>query len=211
MKHYSTPSVLFATLVLTACGPTNKREITRVQVNTEDARLTGYLEYFQDAECSPLCSAVERTFVPHRTVVEDEATLVEANGQACADVIVRTVVDYDYALELMSPECIVDEVAEAAIISDERFAVVEYRAGREPVTVVADMLEADFQAAHSVSASTAEMYGEYSINALRVVERKGRLCCPTSPQTTLNIALSREAENEQDLPQGMDFLWILVE
>lgn len=211
MNYTLNLSMLSCVFMLAACGPTNKREIKRVQVNTEDARLTGYLEYFQDAQCSPLCSVVERTFVPHKTVVEDEATLVEANGQACADVVVRTVVDYDYPFEAMNAECIVDEVAQPATISDERFALVEYRAGREPVTVVADMLEADFQAAHSVQTSAFEMYGEYSIDALRVVERKARLCCPTSPKATLDIALGRDAQDEDDLAQGMDFLWILVE
>lgn len=195
-------------LVLLGCGASNQREIRKTEVNTEDARLTGFMEDIQGNDCAPLCSSDLRDVDVEREAVEDEAHLVEVGGSACADVRVRAVVDFDAPLGGLHPSCAIDGHEVAAAVLDERFDVVEFD-GESSVVVAQGVVDADVVSAHGLSAAAYYSGPGYSADRLRVVERQARLCCPGAPEHSMSIQLTNEIHTE--FPQGLEFLWIFVE
>lgn len=192
------------------CGASNTREIRKTEINTEDARLTGFLEDIQDNDCKPLCSSSPKTIKVDEDFVLDEALLVEADGQSCADVRLRTVVDYDLPIAALNPTCLVDAKETSATVGNERFDVIEY--GKKlPTTIASSMTDADLKAEHGSQTRASIFYTSAMPDRLRTIERSARVCCPGQPAMSLTLNLSHEAKKAGELPAGLDFLWIIVE
>ena len=197
-------------ILVGGCGASNQREIRKTEINTEDARLTGFLEEIQDNDCKPFCSLSPKTVDIDEDFVLDEALLVEVNGQSCADVRLRTVVDYDMAFGELNPTCLVDAKESPATVENERFDVIEY--GKKlPATIASSMTDADLKAEHGSQTQASVFYTNTTPDRLRTIERSARVCCPGQPAMSLTLNLSREPRDAQDLPAGLDFLWIIVE
>lgn len=201
---------IILTLLVGGCGASNQREIRKTEINTEDARLTGYLEEIQDNDCKPFCSRSPKTIKVDKEFVLDDAVLVEVNGQSCADVRIRTVVDYDVPFADLTPTCLVDAVEAPASLVNERFEVIEY--GKKlPTTIAASMTDADLKAEHGSQARASSIYADKSPDRLRVIERSARVCCPGQPVASVTLNLTHEPSGAEDLPADLDFLWIIVE
>jgi len=212
MKKFSVLVVLTSIVALAACGSTTKKQIKRAQINTDDARLSGYLEGIQDESCTPLCTRNPTEVKAKRVIVEDEATLVEAEGSACADMVIRTVVDYDTPVSEMTSGCTIDDAPSTITLGPELINVLEYRVdGATPVTIASGLALGDVQEKHGESATIRSVYSSESNQTLRVVERRVRVCCEGSPESALSMSMSHFPEAEGELSQGIDFLWILVE
>ncbi len=197
-------------VLVVGCGASNKREIRKAEINTEDARLTGFLEEIQDNDCKPLCSLAPKTIDIDEEFLLDDAMLVEVDGQSCADVRVRTVVDFDVPFAELNPTCFVDAAQAPAKIENERFDVIEYGA-KLPATIVSSMTDADMKAEHGSQTRASLIYANKPQDRLRTIERSARICCPGQPAMSLTVNLAREARGAKDLPAGLDFLWIIVE
>ncbi len=197
-------------ILVGGCGASNTREIRKTEINTEDARLTGFLEEIQDNDCKPLCSSSPKTIDIDEDFVLDEALLVESNGKSCADVRLRTVVDYDRPIAALNPTCLVDTKEGSATVENERFDVIEY--GKKlPTTIASSMTDADLKAEHGSQTLASVFYENQTPDRLRTIERSARICCPGEPAMSLTLNLSHEATKAGDLPAGLDFLWIIVE
>lgn len=203
---------LFVVLILAGCSTPNKREIKRTAVNTEEARLTGYLEGLQDNTCTPVCSAVESNVEIDEELVRDEATLVVSNEISCVDLVSRTVSDYDLPIAQLHPTCTYDSVdtmsttGVPASVASERFDVIEY-GGEEPLTIVASMTDADLGA----DLTTRVKFANTTPDRLKVVQRTAQVCCPGKAESSLTLSLSHAPTAAADKAAGLDFLWIFVE
>lgn len=195
-------------VLLAACGPSNKAEIKKTAINTEDARLSGFLEDIQANDCKPLCSVDERDVDVDAELLQDEALLIEVDGSVCADTVVRTVIDFDATFFEFAPTCELDGQQASAVVSDEVFDVWEY-GGDVPIKLAEAMSDGDLQQSRNMTVRQAYAGTEYTPDRLRVVERRARVCCTGQPATSMSIRLANESN--PDYPQGLDFLWIFVE
>jgi len=228
-----------AVFLMSACGSTNKREIKKTAIDTEDARLTGYLEALQSASCSPLCTPLNRDIDIEDEVVLDEAMLRKNENEACFDVVVRTTLGYDVPLDDLTPTCLLDGEVAVGKVSTETFSIYEYgtRAELESAdsegegaspeeepdedepefrVVATEMTQADLEEKAGETSVRNYFAGEdYSLSELRVSERKGRICCPGDAATTVQLTLSNgvnpEATEATDPPSGIDFVWFIIE
>lgn len=213
-----------------ACGSTNKREIKKTAIDTEDARLTGFLEGLQSKSCSPFCTPLERDVDVDQEAVLDEAVLRKNQNEACFDVVVRTTLGYDTPLDGLRPTCLLDGAVAVGKVQSETFSVYEYgvedpeaeieedeKDSPEFRVVATDMTPADLTEQGGETSARDYYAGndDYSITELRVVERKGQICCPGDGTTTVQLTLSNgvdpEAIEPTDPPAGIDFVWFIVE
>lgn len=215
--------VLLCVSFALACSSTNKRKIQKTAIDTEDARLTGYLEALQSESCSPLCTPLERQISVDSEAVLDEALLRKNDGEACFDVVVRTTLGYDVSIEELRPSCVIDGEVVAGEVTGEAFSVYEFRddeddedvdgenedgENSEFVAVVRDMTQQDLVEAAGQTTARA-YYGnadDYTIDRLRTCERKATICCPgegtSLVQLTLNNGVSLEEQPDDSEDSG---------
>ncbi len=216
-------------LALVGCGSSNKTEIPKMAINTENARLSAFLEGIQDESCSPLCTKITREADVEEEVVVDEALLIEAGKNTCFDVTVRTTLGYDRPVSEFAPTCRFDASPVVGSVDQEKFTVFAYGdlstvssgqeggASSEFAVLAADMTNADLNAKAGEETTPAKYFGtqaSYTAEQLRIVERKAKVCCPGTGQTTIELNLSNgvdPAMEGEDLAQAVDFVWFLTE
>lgn len=203
-------TILLLISMLVACGSTNKKEIKREQINTDDAKLTGYLEDLQGESCSPYCTATENELDLDKEFAQDEATLVEADGNTCADVVIRTIAEHDVSISNLAGSCLVDDLESPLQVGQETINILEYSDAEGPRMLVEGLMDGELTDENGQAASVREQYTASSGNAIRISERRSRVCCQGEPQVSLSMSLNHTTENIQEA-QGIDFLWILVE
>lgn len=203
-------TILLLISMLVACGSTNKKEIKREQINTDDAKLTGYLEDLQGESCSPYCTTTENELDLDKEFAQDEATLVEADGNTCADLVIRTIAEHDISISNLAGSCLVDDVESPLQVGQETINILEYSDAAAPRMLADGLMDGDLTGEDGEGTSVRERYTPSSGNVVRISERRSRVCCQGEPQVSLSMSLSHTTEKIQEA-QGIDFLWILVE
>lgn len=173
-------TTLLALLALLAAGCQSHqttRTITRAQVGTDTARLTGYMKLWNGWQ-EEVPGAIQHS------VLLDEATLTKAGPEACASAIVRTASADDEPIDQLSPKFRVDGRDVEALVKNETVSVRDYSfTGMESVMVV-DGVALDKYAGLAVSRPAEKVF--------RVVERRAELCAETGLASSLSLWLGNK-------------------
>jgi hypothetical protein len=187
-------------VLIPACIKVVDTTIARAHIGTRYARLTGY---FGTRAAAPGGRHEEVTPADIRhDALLDEATLVALSAtESCFDVVVRTDSGHDEPLEQLAPRCELDDGERGelrGVVDRESVAVHDHSFVGQREVVAIEGIAASSYLGMSVSQPEERVF--------RVIERRGRVCCPGGGrQVALN--LTSPSWDVADYHYQVQFAW----
>lgn len=174
---------------------TAERPVTGDQVNTDYAKLSGYMRsanrYVEETPAD----------IRHAVIIDDAKLTQLGDARACFEATVRTGSRYDEPMSQLSPTCIVDGQHEiAAVPADETLKIIDYGYRGYENSVVAEGVAAGEYLGLQLSKPTDKVF--------RVIERRASICCPAQPTQSIELEMANERMGLNN-PYGLKFIWQL--
>lgn len=181
------------------CAHTVSTSLTRAQVGTKYARMSGYLA---TRSAAPGGAHTETTpgAIRH-DVILDEATLAKIDGsETCVDLVLRTDSAHDEPLDQYKPSFEIDGKELRGVIENELVSVYDYA-----FTGVRQVASVEGVAANTYIGMSLTQPEE---KIFRVIERRGTICAGRGGNVReVKLDVTHPSWDVADYNYHLDFVW----